>query len=414
MAQLLFNLSQAFRAISSNLLRTILTVSIIALGIMALVGILTAIDVLKAGIYSSFSSMGANTFQVTSDIIKQKKRGHGVRMSVTQGQNITYDEAMMFKKRYDFPSTIGVSMTGSGAAVVRYGAEKTNPNISTMGIDNAYLKISDTKIEHGRTFSAYEQEAGTYNCVLGYGVAKRLFRNKTNLAVGKIISVGDVKYRVVGVAEEKGGSMMLNADNLVFLPLENARKVYGEKEKFVINVMVDDIEQKDLAMQEAEGLFRVIRKVPVGTENDFSVNENSTLADMLMTNISFIAIAAVVIGIITLVGSVIGLMNIMLVAVAERTREIGVKKALGAPSADIKRQFLTESVLISLLGGVIGVLLGIAVGNILGTAFKVGFIIPWMWMLLGVTLCAIVGVASGYYPALKASRLDPIVALRYE
>lgn len=414
MTQFFFNISQAFRAISTNLLRSILTIAIIGLGIMALVGILTSVDVLKAGLYSNFSSMGANTFQVTSDIIKQKKRRGGMSMSITQGKTITYDDAMMFKDRFDFPATVGVSMTGSGAAVVRYGAEKTNPNISTMGIDNAYLKISDTKIETGRTFSAYEQETGGYICVLGYGVAKRLFNNKPANAIDKMVSVGDVKYRVIGVAEEKGGSMMLNADNLVFLPIENARKVYGESEKFVINVMVNDIAQKDLAMQEAEGLFRVIRKVPVGVQNDFSVNDNSELADMLFENISIVVMASVAIGIITLVGSIIGLMNIMLVAVAERTREIGVKKALGAPAADIKRQFLTESILISLMGGVVGVILGIMVGNLVGAAFKVGFIIPWVWMLLGVTLCAIVGVASGYYPALKASRLDPIVALRYE
>ena len=414
MTQFLFNLSQAFRAISNNMLRSILTISIIAIGIMALVGILTAIEVMKAGIYSSFSSMGANTFQVTSDIIKQKKRGRGVNISITQGKTITYDEATAFKQRYKVPSIVSISMNGSGAALVRYGSEKTNPNIRTMGIDNAYMKISDTKMSAGRIFSKYELSTGNYVCILGHGIAKRLFKNKEKKAIGKTVSVGDVKYRVIGIAEEKGGSMMTNADNIVFLSLDNARKVYGESRKFVLNVMVDDIGYKKIAMDEAEGLFRVIRKTPVGFSNNFSVNENSSLADMLMSNISFIAIAALVIGIITLVGSIIGLMNIMLVAVAERTREVGVKKALGAPSADIRRQFLTESVLISLLGGVAGVILGILIGNTLGAVFKVGFIVPWVWMFMGVTLCAIVGVASGFYPALKASKLDPIVALRYE
>lgn len=414
MGKLLFNLNMAFRAIRTNRLRSILTISIIALGIMALVGILTATEVIKRSVYENFSSMGANTFRITGRVIKKKRGGRGFGIRYSAAENISYYQAMDFKERYNVPATVSVSMSGSGAATVRFGSEKTNPNISTMGVDNAYLKISDTKLDYGRDFSQYEQEFGSYACILGSGVASKLFKKNTGRAIGKTISVGDVKYTVVGVAESKGGSMMMNADNLIFIPLENAVKVYGKQEEYVINVMVDDIAKKEVAQDEAEGLFRVVRKLPIGTANNFSIEDNDNIATMLLESIGVVTIAALFIGIITLLGSVVGLMNIMLVSVAERTREIGVNKALGARSSVIKSQFLTESVLISVLGGILGVILGMLVGNILSVIFNTGFVVPWLWITIGVTLCAIVGVVSGIYPAIKASKLDPIVALRYE
>lgn len=414
MTKILFNLSLAYRAIRNNRLRTVLTISIIGLGITALVGILTAIEVMKASVYSNFSSMGANTFQITSEVMKKKKRRGGMSMRYSESKTIKYEEAKAFKERYKYPSQIGVSMSGTSIATVKYGSEKTNPNISTMGVDNTYLTISDTKLESGRNFSPYEQEFGSYVCVLGNSIARKLFKAKYKDAVGKVVSVGDMKYHVVGVAESKGGSMIMNSDNLILLPLRNARTVYGNNERFVISVMVPDINSKKFAADEAEGLFRVIRKLPVGTANDFAVEQNDNLATSLIEVIQYIGWAALVIGIITLLGSVIGLMNIMLVSVAERTREIGVSKALGARSATIKQQFLTESILISVIGGVVGVISGMLIGNLFGLIFHTGFIVPWFWIGLGVSLCAVVGIISGIYPAIKASKLDPIVALRYE
>jgi len=414
MTRLLFNLNLAYRAIRSNRLRSAITIAIIALGITALIGILTSIEVMKAGVYTSFSQMGANSFQITGDIIKQR-RSHGLQISVREGKDITYLEAKEFKNRYEFPADVSMSMSGTSIATVKYASRKTNPNINTMGIDEAYLKISDTDLESGRDFSQSELQFGSAVCILGNGVAKTLFGARYKSGIGKTISIGDIKYTVVGIAESKGGSMIMNADNLVFLPLENARAVYGsDNERFVLNVMVDDIANKDMAQQEAEGLFRVIRKVPVGTENNFTIQQNDSLASMLLDSISVISWAALFIGIITLLGSVIGLMNIMLVSVAERTREIGINKALGARSSTIKQQFLTESVLISLIGGLTGIILGILIGNLFGLLFETAFIVPWGWIIMGITLCTLVGIISGIYPALKAAKLDPIVALRYE
>lgn len=415
MQQLFFNLTLAFRAISTNVLRSVLTILIIALGITALVGILTTIEVIKSSVYSNFSSMGVNTFQITSDIIKKKKhKGGGIHISFDDGKDITYDEARAFRERFHFPASVGISVSCTGVATVHFQSEKTNPNVNVTGIDETYLGVTDTKLDYGRDFTQSEIQSGGYVCILGHSIAKKLFKHSLLNAVNQVVSVGDVKYRVVGIMETKGGSMVMDNDNAVLIPLNTARAVYGSKNSYLISVIVPDVKLKGIASEEAEGLFRGIRKQPLGSENNFTISQNNDLVNIVLDSIQYIQLAALIIGIITLLGSVIGLMNIMLVSVAERTREIGVSKAMGARSSAIKRQFLTESVLISVMGGTLGVILGMLVGNGVGMLLGTAFIVPWLWIIVGVSLCAIVGIISGIYPAIKASKLDPIVALRYE
>lgn len=412
MQQLRFNISQALRTISANLLRSIITILIITLGITALVGILTATDVMKAGVSSNFSSLGANSFQITNEVIKTKKGRRGMSFSSNDTKNISYEDAKAFKERYLFPNTtVGLSVLGTMVATVANDKEKTNPNIRVMGVDQNYLNIAQTALVAGRNISKYEEENGNYVCVVGFAIAQKLFK-KPNKAINEMVSVGAHKFRIVGVAEEKGGSMMMDQDNMVFLPLQTARNVYGGANSFAINVLVKDVKMKKIASEEAEGVFRGIRKIHLGDENNFAVQENNSLVEMVNDLVGQIGIAAIAIAIVTLLGSIIGLMNIMLVSVVERTREIGISKALGARSSLIRQQFLLESILISLMGGALGIMFSLVIGVSLSAYFEVAFVIPWAWILLGVTICTIVGVVSGIYPALKASKLDPIVALR--
>lgn len=415
MQQLRFNIAQSFRTISSNLLRASITILIITLGITALVGILTATDVMKSGVANNFSSMGANSFQMTNEVIKTKKsKKGGMTVTSTEIKPISYEDARLFKQRYAFPgSKVGISVTGTMVATVSNATAKTNPNVRITGVDQNYLSISQTPLAAGRNLSRYEEENGSYVCVLGSSVLKKLFK-KPEAAVNELVSIGSAKFRIVGVAEEKGGSMMMDADNMVMVPLQTARTLYGGSNSYLISVWVENVQQKQVAGEEAEGLFRVIRKIPLGTENNFSINQNNAIVDMVLGIVGQIGGAAMIIAVVTLLGSIIGLMNIMLVSVVERTREIGISKALGARASVIRQQFLLESLIISLIGGVLGILFSLLIGLSLSAYFKVAFVIPWAWIILGVTICVIVGVVSGIYPALKAARQDPIVALRIE
>ena len=414
MRNLVFNMTLAYRALRNNRMRSGITIAVIGLGITALVGILTSIEVMKKAISSSFSSMGANSFQITSDVIKKKNHGGGMSISFTEGKYITYPEARLFKERYTYPSTVGISMQASSIETVHFGSEKTNPNTNVTGADDAYLSVNDATLSAGRNFSPTEIQSGSYVCILGEGTAKKIFKKNAKKAVDKMVSVGNTKCRVIGILASKGASMMMNNDNSVLMPLNTTRQIYGGDNSYLITVLVKDVKMKKYASEEAEGIFRVIRKQPLGAENNFSVSQNNDIANMVIENTSYVQMAAIVICIITLLNSIIGLMNIMLESVAERTREIGVSKALGARSSYIRSQFLTEAIMISLMGGAVGVVTGMLLGNIIGMFFDVGFVVPWAWILLGVGLCAAVGIVSGIYPAIKASKLNPINALRYE
>lgn len=407
------NIGEAISAVKGNILRTILTVSIIAIGIMSLVGILTAIDTIEHQIVSGMSDLGANSFNVQSKRNKGRNRHRRDRNVKT----ITFRDTQTFKKKYTNYGRIAVVCRVTGSAEVKYKSKKTNPNSTLIGSDQNYLFANGIDLEAGRNFSAIEGQKGAYVALVGDEIIEKLFGEAD--PIKEEISINGNKYVIIGTLKASSSMASNDLGRNIIIPIINANISGNDRTlNYTSTVVVNDMSKLEEAMGEARGLMRIIRQDKLGEADSFEVTRNETAAESMSEMMGYLTLAAFFIGGITLLGASIGLMNIMLVSVTERTREIGVRKSLGAAPKHIRQQFLVEAIVICQIGGIIGIVLGIILGNVVATFLSdeggFGFVVPWLWMLMGLIISTSVGVVSGFYPAYKASKLDPIESLRYE
>lgn len=412
---LIENVREALTSVKVNLLRTVLTGAIIAIGISSLVGMLTAIDGIKAQIAESFAGLGANSFDI-------QNRGFNGGRVVQEGKteksypSITFREAWKFKEDYTAIGQATVFTTVSGAAEVKRGSKTTNPNTRVRGADENYLSIKAIKLAKGRNFSQMEIRYGTAVAIIGKEMEETLFESNEDPMNQKINMFGR-PYTVIGVLEKQGGvGRDQGADRQILIPVENASRLDQRGTfNYRITGVASDPGKLEYEMGQATGIMRKIRQDRVAHEDSFELTKSQSVAESLEEVAGYLRIGGFGIGFITLLGASIGLMNIMLVSVTERTREIGIRKALGATPHRIRQQFLMEAITICVVGGLFGMVLGIGIGNIIANFIGPGgFLVPWLWMIISFFICIAVGLIAGYIPASKASRLDPIESLRYE
>lgn len=408
------NIKIALGSIKTQLLRTILTIIIIAIGITALVSILTVVSALENTLSSNFASMGANTFTIRQYEL-EVRIGNGPRGEREKiNPIISYPEAKDFKEKYNYPFTnSSLSFFAASNAEVKFENKKTDPDITIVGVDEFYAPNSGLEIANGRNFTGFDIDNNNYVCVVGSDFEKGLLKDVN--PIDKVISIRGAKFKVIGVLKEKGSTFGNSQDLRVMIPIQVARSLFTQPNiNYNLSVMVEKKELLEAAIDQAKITMRQVRKQNPVEENNFGIIRSDELINQILSLTSVLSASAWVIGIITIFGSSIALMNIMLVSVTERTREIGVRKALGAKRKTIAFQFFTETIVIGQLGGLLGIILGITIGSVFASVLEFNFIIPWMAIIAAVITSFVVALVSGLYPAIKASKLDPVEALRYE
>ncbi len=400
----------AWDSLKSNKLRSSLTLLGIAIGLFSIIIVMTAIGAVQNSVEDAFSQLGKNNFYVQK-WPAVRMGGPGSWRKYRKRKDITIKQAKRLKEMTKLPLAVGVSKT-RGGKVVRFGNYKTNPNVNLAGYNYDQLLVNDIQIAEGRNLTRQDVQTGRRVCVIGQDVKNKIFPNID--PIGQTIKVDRFVLQVVGVAKKQGSVFGSSQDNFVILPLPLFLKVYGNRGSFTISIKAPNSQLFRKTIDEVIGALRTIRKVPPGKENDFEIITYDELISQFNGLTKYFKIGAGVVAFIALIAAGIGIMNIMLVSVTERTREIGIRKAIGAQKSIIRSQFIIEATVLSWVGGLIGIVLGILGGNIVALLLKASIIVPVDWIIIGFFVTTSVGVLFGFYPAMKASNLDPIEALRYE
>jgi len=400
----------ALDSVKANKLRSILTLTGISIGVFSIIAVMTAIQVLQSSVEAGLTQLGGNTFQ-----IQKFPNGPGSREDrdrFKNRRNITYDQALQVKEKASLPMYVGIEDWNFGE-VMKSDFDQTKPNVQIAGGDYGFFPNNGYDVVNGRSITEDDVNFERNVIVVGQDVSKKIFPNMN--PVGQTMQFHGFKFEVVGVLEIKGSSFGQSQDNIVIIPLTTFFKMYGkQREDIHITVMAKSADLVEATQDEVSQILRSARKVPAGEENDFYVYSNDSVIDSFNSFTAAFKIAAAVISFIALFAAGIGIMNIMLVSVTERTKEIGIRKAIGAPKQSILVQFVSEAIILCQLGGFLGILLGAIVGNVVALLLDIQPVFPWIWATIGVVVCSIVGVVFGAYPAYKAANLDPIEALRYE
>lgn len=402
----------ALAAIRMSKLRSLLTLLGIVVGVFSIISVMTAVGVLQKSIEDGITQLGANTFQMQKFPVSINDN-HQNRHKYRNRKNISYEQAMQVKEKASLAEAVGIEGYRWGK-IVFWRDQKTNPNVVIMGENPEGITTNDLSIERGRSISNQDMEMVKAYAVVGKTVAEKLFPANIN-PIGETIRIEGTLYQVIGIFAKKGGALGGNQDNFVAIPLTYYFQRYGKADQD-LHIMVKALNREvlDDAIEQSRFILRTARKVPPGQDDDFGYFSNDSLVKQFNEFTFYLRMGVLVVSSIALIAAGVGIMNIMLVSVTERTREIGIRKAIGAQRKDILSQFMIEAIILCEIGGIIGVVLGILGGNVVGLLLKVPAVIPWDWALIGIGVCSLVGFVFGVYPAWKASNLDPIEALRYE
>ncbi|MGK0187730.1 MAG: putative ABC transport system permease protein [Verrucomicrobiales bacterium] len=405
------SLMMAFESIASHKLRSGLTLLGIMIGVFSIIVVMTALRALEKNAETILSELGPHTFTIKRTpafVFESPKDGKGP----WEREPITYKQGQQVERKALLPVSIGLE-EGFASGTVRSRYEETNPDVGLKGVTPGVFAARNWNIEEGRALQDSDVDSARLVCVLGGSLATQLFPHSS--AVGERITFEGLAYRVVGVLESKGNMMGGEQDNFLLVPITTGLQRYANYRVSVsILVQAAGPEIYDDTVDEVRGLLRVLRKNSPGEDDDFEVMSNDSLMNQFNEVTFAVRAGAAIVSSISLLAAGVGIMNIMLISVTERTKEIGVRRAIGARKGMILTQFIQEAVILCLAGGVIGVLLGVAGGNVLSILFKTPVVFPFDWMTYGLVICTVVGVVFGAYPAVKAANIDPIDALRYE